>query len=77
MARTIQDQDLQLWEAYASAAASGSRERGHIVFQCLSDTSRRARSLAREADKAGVEKELATLSEAELVALLAAAEELK
>jgi hypothetical protein len=77
MTRTIQDQDLQLWEAYASAAASGSRERARIVFQCLTDTSRRARELARGADKADVEKEVATLADAELLELLAGAEELK
>jgi hypothetical protein len=77
MTRTIQDQELQLWEAYASAAASGSRERARIVFQCLTDTSRRARELAREGDKAAVEKEVATLPDYELLGLLAAAEELK
>lgn len=77
MTRTIQDQELQLWEAYASAAASGSRERARIVFQCLTDTSRRARELARDEDKAAVEKEVATLPAADLLGLLAAAEELK
>jgi hypothetical protein len=77
MTRTIQDRDLQLWEAYASAGGTGTPERSRIVFQCLSDPGRRARALLRDAANGEVEREIATLPEAALVDLLADAEELK
>lgn len=75
MTRTIQDRDLLLWEAYASAGESGRRTGGRIMFHCLTDPSRRARELTREADEKDVAREIATLHEAELVDLLAAAAE--
>lgn len=77
MTRTIQDQDLLLWEAYASAGKSGGTDRARIIFHCLTDPSRRARSLPREAGKVDVENEIATLADAELVDLLREAVELK
>ena len=77
MTRTIQDPDLEIWEAYASAGDFGFPERSTIVFQCLSDRKRRARALQREEDKAAVEHEISTLSDAELAALLEQATELK
>ena len=77
MARTIQDANLEIWEAYASAGDFGFPARSRIVFHCLSDRTRRARSLTRERDKAAVEQEISTLPEADLSALLAEAEELK
>lgn len=77
MTRTIQDADLDLWEAYASAGDFGFPARSTIVFQCLSDRKRRARTIQREQDKAAVEHAISTLSDAELAALLEQATELK
>lgn len=77
MSRTIQDDNLEIWEAYASAGDFGFPERSRIVFHCLSDRTRRARALPRDRDKAAVERELSTLTEADLARLLAEAEELK
>lgn len=70
MARTIQDQDMLFWEAYASSGESGYPARAKIVFHCLTDTSRRPRFVVREADRAEVEHEVRRLSEAELRGLL-------
>lgn len=70
MTRTIQDQDLLLWEAYASVGDFGFPERARMVFHCLTDPGRRARLVEREGDKSDVEQEVAKLSEAELLTLL-------
>lgn len=70
MARTIQDEDLLLWEAYATAGDFGFPDQARMVFHCLTDPSRRARVLEREGDKSDVEHELATMAEAELLSLL-------
>ena len=70
MTRTIQDANLLLWEAYASAGAFGYPDEGRLIFHCLTDPSRRARVVEREGDKSSVEKEVATLPEMELLALL-------
>lgn len=75
MTRTIQDRDLLLWEAYATAGDFGYPDHSKLVFHCLTDPSRRARIVPREGDKSDVEHEVATLTEAELVALLEAGEE--
>lgn len=77
MTRTIQDQDLLLWEAYASTGDFGFPEHSKIVFHCLTDPAMRARILERDGDKSDVEHELATLSGEELAELLAKTEELK
>ena len=77
MTRTIQDANLEIWEAYASAGDHGYPERARIVFQSLSDRQRRARTVQRERDKAQVEHEISSLSEAELARLLEQAEEVR
>lgn len=77
MTRTIQDRNLEIWEAYAAAGDSGTPERSRIVFYCLSDRTRRARAVARDADRAAVEREVAGLPDPELRSLLEQARELK
>lgn len=76
MTRTIQDQDLLLWEAYATVGDFGYPDRSHMVFHCLTDPARRARMVEREGDKSDVEHELATLSDHDLLELLGKTEEL-
>lgn len=77
MTRTIQDQDLLLWEAYASAGDFGFPEHARMIFQCLTDPGRRARIIERDGDKSDVEQEVAKLSEAGLLALLEQTEEVR
>jgi hypothetical protein len=76
MTRTIQDQDLHIWEAYASSGDSGSPRNSKMVFHCLSDRTRKARFVEREGAKAGVEKDIATLSDGDLAEILEGAREL-
>jgi hypothetical protein len=76
MTRTIQDHDLLLWEAYATAGDFGFPDQSKIVFHCLTEPARRARVLEREGDKSDVEQELATLPEPELLALFEKADAL-
>lgn len=75
--RIIQDANLDLWEAYASAGGFGFPDHSKMVFHCLSDRTRRARALEREGDKAAVEGEVATLSNEELSELLGQTSEIK
>jgi len=77
MTRTIQDQDLHLWEVYASSGEFGSAERATIVFQCLTDPGRRARVLPREEPRADVEHDVVRLPDSELVRLLGGADALE
>jgi hypothetical protein len=76
MTRTLQDPELVLWEAYASSGDWGTPEHARIMFQCLTEPGRRARVLIREGDRSDVEEELARITDAELVELLAEAQEL-
>ncbi|MFP4624446.1 MAG: hypothetical protein ACOC3J_01540 [Gemmatimonadota bacterium] len=75
MTRILQDQDLLLWEAYATSGEFGFPEGSRMVFQCLSDPARRARIVQREGDKSDVEGELARLSDDDLLDLLDRTEE--
>lgn len=77
MSRTFQDEDLLIWEAYASAGKFGLSANPRIVFHCLSDRSRRARFVDREGDKADAEQEVEHASSGELTALLERSHELK
>lgn len=76
MTRTIQDQDLLLWEAYATPGEFGHPANSKLIFQCLTDPGRRARILERDGDKSDVEHELATLPAPQLLALLQETEEI-
>ncbi len=73
MTRTIQDDDLLVWEAYPSSGENGFPDRTEIVFVCLSDRDRRPRSITRDGATADVEQEVEQASEEALCALLRAA----
>lgn len=77
MSRTIQDRDLQIWEAYASSGDSGFPRHSHMVFHCLTDMTRKARFVEREGTKSEVEREVITLPDARLAEILGQAQELK
>lgn len=74
--RTIQDANLELWEVYASSGDFGFPEHARIVFQNLSDRTRRARFAERPGDKSEAEHEVATLTDEQLAELLASTREL-
>jgi hypothetical protein len=70
MARTVQDENMLFWEAYASTGEFGYPERAVIVFHCLTDMTKRARFVVREADRSEVEQDVERMSDAELRGLL-------
>ncbi len=74
MTRTVQDDELVLWEAYASSGEWGTPERAKIVFHCLTEPGRRARVVARDGDRSEVEGELVRMTDDELVVLLQGAD---
>jgi hypothetical protein len=76
MSRVITDDGLLEWEAFASGGDFGFPERPYIVFNCLSDPDRRARSIEWPGDNADAEKALQELPDRELKALLGQAIEL-
>jgi len=76
MSRTFTDQDLQTWEAYASAGETGLASGPRVVFQCVSDPQRRPRFAAGQGDEADAEAAVHSMSVDDLRALLAKSEEL-
>jgi hypothetical protein len=77
MTRTFQDHDLQLWEAYANSGEFGSAERAHLIFQCLTDPSRRARALDLDAPRSAIEQRLVDEEAEGLIELLGRADEVR
>lgn len=69
MTRTLQDQDLLIWEAYATTGDYGYPQGSRMMFHCITDPGRRARFLEREWDKSDVEGELSRISDDELLRL--------
>ena len=55
MARTIVDEGLQRWEAFASTGQYGFAARSQVVFQCTSDPSERPRAFTVAGDKSDAE----------------------
>jgi hypothetical protein len=77
MTRTFQDQDLQLWEAYASSGEFGSADRAHLIFQCLTDPGRRARMVDLEASRSAIEQKIVDAEPQRLSELLGQAVEVR
>lgn len=76
MSRTFQDSNLLKWEVYASSGPHGYANPARIVFNCLSDRSRRARFVQLEGDKAEAERAVAEANDGRLAELLERAAEL-
>lgn len=80
MTRTFQDNELLLWEAYATAPRLGrdqdERRFARILFHCLTDRTRRARVLEQEDDRTEIESRIADAEESQLIKLLEAARSL-
>lgn len=77
MENTFTDEDLLTWEAFASTGDFGFPEHSRLIFRCVTDPSRRARSLSREGDKKDVERTIRDADTAELKRLWEAARELR
>ena len=76
MARTIMDDGLRSWEAFANPGAFGYAERAQVVFQCTSDPGERPRACSLDGDKAHAESRVAQAAPAELAEMLARAKPL-
>jgi len=76
MTRTIVDRDLLIWEVFATGGNHGLPEDPKIVFQCVSDPSRRPRYVRRGGDSAGAQGTVISLDEADLLEMLEVAQPL-
>lgn len=76
MTRTFQDDELLLWESYPAAPPFGAKRGARIMFQCLTDPSRRARTLEHDGDRAAAARLLADATDEELLDLLRRSEPL-
>jgi hypothetical protein len=76
MARTILDDELNSWEAFASTGRYGYAERAQIVFQCTSDPWERPRACTVSGDKSEAEALVAGESTQRLGAMLKEAQPL-
>jgi hypothetical protein len=77
MPKTVLDDQLRVWEAFASTGPYGYADRAVIVFHCTADARERPRAFALPGDKSDAETKVATASRQELLEMLAAAEPLE
>jgi hypothetical protein len=77
MAKSILDDGLRRWEAFATTGEGGLPEPGRIVFRCTSDPHRRPRVVAVHGDKSDAEQRVAEGSERDLLALFEGAREIR
>ena len=73
MARTLQDQNFFVWEAYPSAGDHGFTSEPYIVFNCLTDPLQRPRQVQIDGDEADAEKLLTTSNDQQLLDLFSKA----
>ncbi len=69
MARTFQDENFLIWEAYASSGAFGYPDAPHVVFNCLSNRTIRPRYVQLEGLEPEAQRRVQTGSEDELAGL--------
>jgi hypothetical protein len=55
MSPTVLDDELRLWEAFASSGPHGFPAPARIVFRCVSDRRQASRALLFEGDRATAE----------------------
>lgn len=77
MARSFQDHDFLIWEAYPSGGAFGFDDDVKIVFHCLTDRRRRPRFVQTADDSADAAQIVEQASAEELLAMLERAEALR
>ena len=76
MSRTLVDDDLNSWEAFASTGRYGYAERSLVVFHCMTDPRERPRAFTLAGDKSDAEAAVATAERGRLLEMLAGAEPL-
>ena len=76
MARSFQDGNLLVWQAFATTGKHGFDEDPNIVFQCITAPDTRPRVLPSEGNEAEAQATGMTATDAELVAMLARSKEL-
>ena len=76
MSRTIVDDDLLVWEVYASGGPYGLPEKPKIVFHCAGDPERRARFVHHDGDNSTAQTALREMSDTQLRGLLGKSSEL-
>lgn len=74
MSRTFTDDDLLVWEAYASSRQLATSPR--ILFNCLSNRLARPRYIDVKGDEADAEREVLNASPSRLAGLLKQSREL-
>ena len=74
--RIITDPNFLSWEVYPSGGKFGLPQRPKVVFNCLTDPSRRGRYVHFDGDSVGAEQAVQDASDAELQALFAQSSEL-
>lgn len=77
MARSILDDQLRSWEAFASTGPYGYSPGSRVVFSCTSDPGEPPRACTLDGGAADAEALVAKAPAAELVALLERAEPLR
>jgi hypothetical protein len=70
MSVTFTDDDLQSWEAYATGGDYGLANNPKVVFNCVSDPTRRARYLEFTGDEADAEGLVSETNVTQLKAML-------
>jgi hypothetical protein len=76
MSVTFTDDDLQSWEAYATGGDYGLANNPKVVFNCVSDPTRRPRYLEFTGDEADAEGLVSETSIPQLRAMLKESAEL-
>ena len=77
MGKSILDEELRRWEAYATTGDGGLPRPGRIVFRCTSDPGQRPRVVAVDGDKSDAEERVVRGTEAELLALFGSSREIR
>ena len=77
MSITFTDEDLHSWEAYASGGDFGLSINPRVVFNCVSDPTRRARFVEVQGDEADAEHLVHHGGEDRLRSMLREAQELE
>jgi hypothetical protein len=76
MARSFQDRNFLVWEAFASTGKQGFTDDPHIVFQCSSVPETRPRWVKTEGDEADAQAMLMNATDERLLALFDASTDL-
>ena len=77
MTKSVVDDDLRSWEAFASTGPYGYSDRSVVVFQCASDPGERPRAFQIEGDKSDAEARVENATRGDLLEMLAGAERLE